>query len=149
MGDAERVVHRAVRAGGDPYEGMPTTAELVRAGVTLRDEAARLGRELAVREAELERLRPRGGAADLPYGPLELRRGPGGSRHYLRGRVVSVGTRLHLLAPGALLAGRYEWSSAPADRPTFHFRLPGSGGQSATLELPEHARLVWPDQVAG
>lgn len=99
---------------------------------------------------------------------LELRQEESGPRYYLQGQGIHAGDLLELRVydgPAAETArekwirGRYEWSYARADRPTFHTDLgcwqpvtewdrKNNDVQAATVDvvipIPPWAELRWP-----
>ena len=142
--DAEDIIYWA---GRNPSSA--TVESLVRAGETLLRESERLAKELEYSEASVQQAGKTTGRQVARGGELELGRDSGGLRHYLNGRSVSAGSRLHLLTHIGWLPGRYEWTFNPEHTPTFHLALPGCGSHQVSVCLPQGARLAWDDEVKG
>lgn len=147
--DAEDTAHRAQRLlDGTDDETFATAADdrlrgvlapmLAKALLKYQREARRerFERQCIVAAAAKEQV-------DLDRGrPLELRRDPGGLRHYLDGQPVHAGQSLEVLMSRGWVACRYEWSFDPDRPPRLYLDMPGAE-DAAVLHAPEGTRFRW------
>lgn len=121
------------------------------AALVLDEEVSRLEAELARWRATAQRLAAAEGRTATAGAPLELRRNPGGWRHYLNGVPVHAGTQLAILTLDGWLRCRYESRHGHAvdgDGLTglAYIALAGHW-ESKSFTIPGGARLAWPADV--
>jgi len=78
-----------------------------------------------------------------PVGTLKLAETLSGLRYCLDGKPLRGGDILELCFSGGWVVGRFEWTSDPAERPTFHCSIELVGGKVEPFDLaiPEGAIL--------